>query len=116
MGMPDATFSVTEPVEAGVKCISVGSALARLAFGTVVPSAREMRSAGTFHFSKSLDVAVVEPNRDELDRSSVHLHRDARALAGGKQQCVDQSVHAQPLAAGDPRRPVPVERVQEVAD
>jgi 2-methylisocitrate lyase-like PEP mutase family enzyme len=53
MGMPGATFSVTELVGAGVRRISVGSALARLAFGSVVHAAREMRSAGTFHFSKS---------------------------------------------------------------
>jgi 2-methylisocitrate lyase-like PEP mutase family enzyme len=51
MGMPGATFSVAELAEAGVKRISVGSGLARLAFGTFVNAAREMRSAGTFRFS-----------------------------------------------------------------
>ncbi|PKA39578.1 2-methylisocitrate lyase [Rhizobium sullae] len=51
MGMPGATFCVAELAEAGVKRISVGSGLARLAFGTFVNAAREMRSAGTFHFS-----------------------------------------------------------------
>ncbi len=50
MGMPGATFSVAELAEAGVKRISVGSGLARLAFGTFVKAAREMRSAGTFRF------------------------------------------------------------------
>ncbi|WP_087003035.1 isocitrate lyase/PEP mutase family protein [Rhizobium sullae] len=51
MGMPGATFCVAELAEAGVKRISVGSGLVRLAFGTFVNAAREMRSAGTFHFS-----------------------------------------------------------------
>lgn len=52
MGMPGATFGVAELADAGVKRISVGSALARLAFGRFVRAAREMRSAGTFRFSE----------------------------------------------------------------
>ena len=52
MGMPGTTFGMTELAEAGVKRISVGSALARLAFGSVVHAAREMQSAGTFNFSQ----------------------------------------------------------------
>ncbi|MFK0690418.1 oxaloacetate decarboxylase [Mesorhizobium sp. IMUNJ 23033] len=52
MGMPGATFGVAELADAGVKRISVGSALARLAFGSFVRAAREMRSAGTFRFSE----------------------------------------------------------------
>ncbi len=51
MGMPGATFSVTELAAAGVKRISTGSALARRAFGAFVEAAREMRSAETFRFS-----------------------------------------------------------------
>ena len=51
MGMPGTAFSVAELAEAGVKRISVGSALARLAFGACVSAAREMMSDGTFHFS-----------------------------------------------------------------
>lgn len=51
MGMPGATFGVAELAAAGVKRISVGSALARLAFGAVVRAAREMSAAGTFTFS-----------------------------------------------------------------
>lgn len=53
MGLPGATFSVAALAEAGVKRISVGSALNRLAFGSFVTAAREMLSAGTFHFSDS---------------------------------------------------------------
>ncbi|WP_430682248.1 isocitrate lyase/PEP mutase family protein [Mesorhizobium australafricanum] len=52
MGMPGATFGLAELAEAGVKRISVGSALARLAFGSFVRAAREMRSEGTFRFSQ----------------------------------------------------------------
>ncbi|RVC58754.1 MAG: isocitrate lyase/phosphoenolpyruvate mutase family protein [Mesorhizobium sp.] len=52
MGMPGATFGVAELADAGVKRISVGSALARLAYGKFVHAAREMKSAGTFRFSE----------------------------------------------------------------
>jgi 2-methylisocitrate lyase-like PEP mutase family enzyme len=52
MGMPGATFGMAELAEAGVKRVSVGSALARLAYGAFVSAAREMCSAGTFHFSE----------------------------------------------------------------
>ncbi|CAN7710001.1 isocitrate lyase/phosphoenolpyruvate mutase family protein [Phyllobacterium sp. LjRoot231] len=52
MGMPGATFGVSELADAGVKRISVGSAPARLSFGLFVNVAREMRSAGTFCFSE----------------------------------------------------------------
>lgn len=52
MGLPGATFGVAELEEAGVTRISVGSALARLAFGAFVNAAREMRSNGTFRFAE----------------------------------------------------------------
>jgi 2-methylisocitrate lyase-like PEP mutase family enzyme len=51
MGLPGATFGVPELAEAGVKRISVGSALARLAYGAVVEAAKEMATQGTFRFS-----------------------------------------------------------------
>lgn len=51
MGMPSATFGLAELTEAGVKRVSVGSALARLAFGAFVRAAREIQSHGTFRFS-----------------------------------------------------------------
>jgi 2-methylisocitrate lyase-like PEP mutase family enzyme len=53
MGMPGATFGAGELAEAGVKRISVGSALARLAFGSLVNAANEMKSTGTFRFSEN---------------------------------------------------------------
>lgn len=51
MGMPGATFGLAELAEAGVKRVSVGSALARLAYGAFVSAAREMCATGTFRFS-----------------------------------------------------------------
>jgi len=53
MGMPGTTFGVDDLAEAGVKRISVGSALARLAYGTLIGAAREMAEQGSFRFSKS---------------------------------------------------------------
>lgn len=52
MGLPGATFGLAELAEAGVKRVSVGSALARLAYGAVVEAAREMAARGTFRFSE----------------------------------------------------------------
>jgi 2-methylisocitrate lyase-like PEP mutase family enzyme len=51
MGMPGATFGVRELADAGVKRISVGSALCRLAFGAVLRAADEMATTGSFTFS-----------------------------------------------------------------
>lgn len=51
MGLPGASFGVAELQAAGVKRISVGSALARLAYGSLVQAAREMNATGTFDFA-----------------------------------------------------------------
>ncbi len=51
MGMPGATFGVKELQHAGVKRISVGSALARASFGTLVSAAEEIHQSGRFTFS-----------------------------------------------------------------
>lgn len=67
MGLPGATFSVADLEAAGVRRISVGSALARLAFGAVATAAREMRDQGTFTFADgvigfaALEALVTEP-------------------------------------------------------
>ena len=53
MGLPGTTFGVSDLAKAGVKRISVGSALARLAYGDVVKAAKEMADPGTFRFSDS---------------------------------------------------------------
>jgi 2-methylisocitrate lyase-like PEP mutase family enzyme len=51
IGLSGPNFSVAELAEAGVKRISVGSALARAAFGAVARAGQEMRAHGTFGFS-----------------------------------------------------------------
>jgi 2-methylisocitrate lyase-like PEP mutase family enzyme len=51
MGMPGATFGVVDLADAGVKRISVGSALCRAAFGVFVRAAKEMKETGTFTFA-----------------------------------------------------------------
>ncbi len=52
MGLPGMTFSLAELAEAGAKRISVGSSLARLAYGSLIDAAREMRDGETFGFSQ----------------------------------------------------------------
>ena len=49
MGAPGLTLDVAQLAAAGVKRISVGSALARLAYGGLIAAGKEMR-AGTFAF------------------------------------------------------------------
>ena len=51
MGLPGVTYGAAELAEAGVKRISVGSALARAALGVFVRAAREMADKGSFTFS-----------------------------------------------------------------
>ena len=48
MGLPGAAFAVRELAAAGVKRISVGSALARLAYGACLRAAQEIVEQGTF--------------------------------------------------------------------
>jgi 2-methylisocitrate lyase-like PEP mutase family enzyme len=51
MGLPGTVFTVGELAAAGVKRISVGSALARLAYGSFVRAAREIAEKGSFTFA-----------------------------------------------------------------
>lgn len=51
MGLQGVQLSLTELAEIGVKRVSVGSALARVALGAFLRAAREMRERGTFTFS-----------------------------------------------------------------
>ena len=53
MGMPGITFGINELAEAGVKRISVGSALARAALGTFLRAGSEMAEKGTFTFAEN---------------------------------------------------------------
>ena len=51
MGLTGAKFSLATLSALGVKRISIGSALARAALGTVLRAAREMHERGTFDFA-----------------------------------------------------------------
>jgi 2-methylisocitrate lyase-like PEP mutase family enzyme len=48
MGLKGRSFSVAELADAGVRRISVGSALCRAAYGALFRAAREMKEQGTF--------------------------------------------------------------------
>jgi 2-methylisocitrate lyase-like PEP mutase family enzyme len=49
-GIQGLAFSLEELAAAGARRISLGGCLARLAFGTLIAAAREMREKGTFTF------------------------------------------------------------------
>jgi 2-methylisocitrate lyase-like PEP mutase family enzyme len=51
MGLRGRSFSVAELASAGVRRISVGSALGRAAYGALIRAAREMKDKGTFGFA-----------------------------------------------------------------
>lgn len=51
MGLAGSALTLDELSAIGVKRVSVGSALARAAFGVLLRAGREMREAGTFHFA-----------------------------------------------------------------
>jgi 2-methylisocitrate lyase-like PEP mutase family enzyme len=51
MGLGGPTFSLDELAEAGVRRVSVGSALARCAYGALLRAIQEIRSVGTFEFA-----------------------------------------------------------------
>ena len=68
MGMPGATFSAADLAAAGVRRISVGSALARLAYGAFIDAAREMSGDGTFRFAhKAMGFAEIEGHFADRD-------------------------------------------------
>jgi 2-methylisocitrate lyase-like PEP mutase family enzyme len=52
MGLGGVTLSVADLSECGVKRISVGSSLARAAWGSFYRAAEEIRSAGTFSYAQ----------------------------------------------------------------
>ncbi|MGD0191730.1 MAG: isocitrate lyase/phosphoenolpyruvate mutase family protein [Rhizomicrobium sp.] len=69
MGLKGAAYSVDELARAGVKRISVGGSLARVALGAFVRAAREMRDEGTFSYAsqalphiEARSYMVNEPN------------------------------------------------------
>jgi 2-methylisocitrate lyase-like PEP mutase family enzyme len=52
IGLGSATFSVSDLEALGVKRISLGSALARAAYGSFIDAAKEIKDKGTFDFTK----------------------------------------------------------------
>jgi len=52
MGLSGARLSLDELAALGVKRVSVGSALARAAYGAFLRAAREIRDRGTFTFAE----------------------------------------------------------------
>jgi len=52
MGLKAGSFSVAELADMGVKRISVGSTLSRVALGAVLRAGREMKEHGTFDFAR----------------------------------------------------------------
>jgi 2-methylisocitrate lyase-like PEP mutase family enzyme len=51
MGLSGAHFTLAELEALGVKRVSVGSALARAAYGAFLAAGREVRERGTFTFA-----------------------------------------------------------------
>lgn len=52
MGMWGATYTVVELAEVGVRRISIGSAFARLAYGAMIASARQIQQDGRFDLTQ----------------------------------------------------------------
>jgi 2-methylisocitrate lyase-like PEP mutase family enzyme len=69
MGLKGRSFSVAELAAAGVKRISVGSALCRAAYGALFRAAREIRERGTFEWANDavpfaeIDALMPAPRR-----------------------------------------------------
>lgn len=55
MGLGSASFTVSELAELGVKRISLGSSLARAAFGAFLRAAEEVRTQGSFTFAEQAE-------------------------------------------------------------
>jgi 2-methylisocitrate lyase-like PEP mutase family enzyme len=51
MGLAGVSITVSELADLGVKRISIGSALARVAYGSFLRSAQEISTQGTFNFA-----------------------------------------------------------------
>jgi len=61
MSTPGLTFGVSELADVGVKRISIGSAFAQVAYGSLIASAREIAKSGSFEFTKdAIDYVELE--------------------------------------------------------
>src|SRR5262245_8936888 len=68
MGLAGADFSVADLAALGVKRISVGSAMARAAYGAFLRAAREVAEQGTFGFARAA-VSFAEINAMLTERA-----------------------------------------------
>jgi 2-methylisocitrate lyase-like PEP mutase family enzyme len=62
MGLANCDLSLNELLELGVKRVSVGSSLARAAYGAFIDAGKEIRETGTFNFA-SKAVPYAELNK-----------------------------------------------------
>lgn len=61
MGLPGISFSVSDLAAAGVRRISIGSSLARVAYGAAISAAQEILESGTFGtLSQAIGFARME--------------------------------------------------------
>lgn len=61
MSTPGLAFGVSDLADVGVKRISIGSAFAQIAYGSLVAAANEIRQSGSFEFTKdAIDYVELE--------------------------------------------------------
>lgn len=61
MSTPGLPFGVSDLAEVGVKRISIGSAFAQVAYGSLIAAAREIAKSGSFEFTKdAIDYVELE--------------------------------------------------------
>lgn len=61
MSTPGLAFGIDELADAGVKRISIGSAFAQIAYGSLIAAAQEIAKSGTFEFTKNaIDYVELE--------------------------------------------------------
>jgi len=69
MGLPGASFTLQQLAEAGVKRVSVGSALARLAYGAALRAMQEIARDGTFDsLAGAVGFAELEARFEAFDK------------------------------------------------
>ena len=73
MGLQGVQLNLSDLSEIGVRRVSLGSALCRAAFGTLLHAAREMQEHGTFDFAKSAaspaEISAMLANFEEREKS-----------------------------------------------
>nr|WP_294950210.1 isocitrate lyase/phosphoenolpyruvate mutase family protein [uncultured Mucilaginibacter sp.] len=62
MGLSGVSFSLNQLEDLGVKRVSLGSSLARAAYGALINAASEIKNTDTFHFAKGI-IAYADLNK-----------------------------------------------------